>query len=52
LLRQYLPKGTDLTVHSQADLNRIAHRLNARPRKTLAYRTPADIFASAVAMTG
>jgi IS30 family transposase len=52
LLRQYLPKGTDLTVHSQADLNRIAHRLNTRPRKTLAYRTPADIFASAVAMTG
>ena len=52
LLRQYLPKGTDLTVHSQADLNRTAHRLNTRPRKTLAYRTPADIFASAVAMTG
>jgi IS30 family transposase len=52
LLRQYLPKGSDLTVHSQADLNRIAHRLNTRPRKTLAYRTPADIFASAVAMTG
>jgi IS30 family transposase len=52
LLRQYLPKGTDLTVHSQADLSRIAHRLNTRPRKTLAYRTPADILASAVAMTG
>jgi transposase, IS30 family len=52
LLRQYLPKGTDLTVHSQAARNRIAQRLNTRPRKTLAYRTPADIFASAVAMTG
>ena len=52
LLRQYLPKGTDLTAHSQADLNRIAHRLNTRPRKTLGYRTPAAILASNVAMTG
>ena len=46
LLRQYLPKGTDVAAHSQAALNRIAHRLNTRPRKTLAYRTPADIFAA------
>jgi IS30 family transposase len=52
LLRQYLPKGTDVAAHSQAELNRIAHRLNTRPRKTLDYRTPADIFAAAVAMTG
>jgi IS30 family transposase len=52
LLRQYLPTGADLTVHSQADLNRIAHRLNTRPRKTLGYRTPAAILASNVAMTG
>jgi IS30 family transposase len=48
LLRQYLPKGTDVAAHSQAELNRIAHRLNTRPRKTLAYRTPADIFAAAL----
>lgn len=48
LLRQYLPKGTDVAAHSQAKLNRIAHRLNTRPRKTLAYRTPADIFAAAL----
>jgi hypothetical protein len=47
----FLPKGTDLTVHSQADLNRIAHRLNTRPRKTLGYRTPAAMFARSVAMT-
>ena len=46
LLRQYLPKGTDVAAHSQAALNRIAHRLNTRPRKTLDYRTPADIFAA------
>jgi IS30 family transposase len=48
LLRQYLPKGTDVAAHSQAELNRIAHRLNTRPRKTLAYRTPADILAAAL----
>jgi IS30 family transposase len=48
LLRQYLPKCTDVAAHSQAALNRIAHRLNTRPRKTLAYRTPADIFAAAL----
>jgi IS30 family transposase len=42
LLRQYFPKGTDLSVYSQAYLNRIATELNQRPRKTLAFRTPAD----------
>jgi IS30 family transposase len=42
LLRQYLPKRTDLSEHSQAELNKIALRLNQRPRKTLGFRCPAD----------
>ncbi len=41
LLRQYFPDGTDLSQFSQADLNRIALRLNRRPRKILQYETPA-----------
>jgi IS30 family transposase len=52
LLRQYLPKGSDLSAHSQKDLDAIALKLNTRPRKTLAYRTPADTLASTVALTG
>jgi IS30 family transposase len=52
LLRQYLPRGSDLSRHSQAELNEIARRLNTRPRKTLGYRTPADAFESDVALTG
>ncbi len=52
LLRQYLPKGTDLSAHSQHDLDGIALKLNSRPRKTLAYRTPADTLAQSVALTG
>jgi len=51
LLRQYFPKGTDLSRYSQADLNMIALRLNQRPRKTLGFQTPAAIWEAAVART-
>ena len=51
LLRQYLPRKTDLSVYSQHDLDLIALKLNTRPRKTLGYSTPAATLAEAVALT-
>ena len=52
LLRQYLPKGIDVSTYSQAKLNAIARQLNQRPRKTLGYQTPAEMFSQCVALTG
>jgi IS30 family transposase len=52
LLRQYFPKGLDLSTYSQAKLNEVARRLNERPRKTLDYETPAQRFHQVVALTG
>ncbi len=52
LLRQYFPKGTDLSPYSQADLNRTALQLNQRPRKTLDFRSPAEVLNESVALTG
>ncbi len=52
LLRQYFPKGIDLSVHSQAKLNAVARQLNERPRKTLNYETPAEQFSQCVASIG
>ena len=51
LLRQYLPKGIDLSDYSQPQLNAIARQLNERPRKTLGFHTPAEMFSERVALT-
>jgi IS30 family transposase len=52
LLRQYFPKGTDLSVHSQEHLDAVAAELNGRPRQTLGWMKPSEALAKAVAMTG
>lgn len=52
LLRQYFPKGVDVSAYSQAQLNEVARKLNERPRKTLEYQTPAERFSQLVASTG
>ena len=52
LLRQYFPKGIDLSVFSQAKLDEVATQLNERPRKTLNYETPIERYRQAVALTG
>ena len=52
LLRQYMPKGIDISSYSQAKLNAVARQLNERPRKTLGFKTPAEMFSQTVALTG
>ena len=52
LLRQYMPKGTDLSLLSAKDLDRISRSLNNRPRKTLEYMKPSEKLAELLALTG
>jgi IS30 family transposase len=52
LLRQYFPKGCNLKSVSEAELDAVAAELNGRPRQTLGFQTPAEVFAKAVALTG
>ena len=52
LLRQYLPKGVNISGYSQVQLNAIARQLNERPRKTLGFHTPAEMFRECVASNG
>jgi IS30 family transposase len=52
LLRQYFPKGSNLSGFSQADLNKVTRRLNERPRKTLELHTPANKLAASIASIG
>ena len=52
LLRQYMPKGIDISSYSQAKLNAVARQLNERPRKTFGFKTPAEMFSQTVALTG
>ena len=51
LLRQYFPKGTDLALHAQDELDAVAREFNSRPRQTLGWMKPCEVFAKSVALT-